>query len=671
MASVTIRLLGGFEASLASGRSLSLAGRKTQALLAVLALPPGKPRTRDKLTALLWSDRGEPQARSSFRQSLSELRKALSDLEAPGLISDRDTVRLAPEAVEVDAVTFERLVDRGTPGGLADAAALYRGDLLDGFDVRDAAFEDWLRLERERLRDKAREGLGQLLDGQSGEQAVATARRLLALDPLNEATHRTLMRLYAEDGDRSLAIQQYKACREVLQAELGIEPEATTQDLAEEIRRGEAGTTQSTAETTAERHAGKMPGASSAPRSLTGKPAIVVLPFVNLSGDAEQDYFADGMTEDVITELSRFHSLFVIARNSSFYYKDRPVKIENIAWDLGVRYVVQGSVRRAGKRVRVTAQLIEAETGSHLWAERYDRDLEDIFAVQDELTRTIVLTVIGRLDAAGRQRAGRLGDEGAQAYDSLLRAKALINKFTKQDNRKAIQLLERAIALDPTSAQAYAMLSMGHLMDWVGYWIEDRAEAMAKAHECAQRALELDDADSRANWTLGEVLLFQYQYDKAHQRLEKAVSLNPNDVEARGILGYYLASVGETERALAEFEQALRLDPFDLSWLPWLRAIVYYDARRYDEAIADLERIDGPYIEIRYYLMASYAQAGRVEEARAMVEPFLKFAEEDMAVFLGRTLDAWEGYLRSNNDHRGEANILHLLEGLRKAGFPE
>lgn len=328
-------------------------------------------------------------------------------------------------------------------------------------------------------------------------------------------------------------------------------------------------------------------------------------------------------------------------------------------------------MRRAGKRVRVSAQLVEAETGSHLWAERYDRDLEDIFAVQDELTRTIVLTVIGRLDADGRQRAGRLSDDGARAYDSLLRAKALINSFTKQDNHKAIQLLEQAVALDPSSAQAHAMLSTAHLMDWMTYWVEDRPDALVRAHDFGQRAFELDDADSRANWALGEVLLFQRQYEKARRHLEKAVNLNPNDVEARGIYGYFLTIVGETNGSLAEFERALRLDPFDLNWLPWLRAIAYYDARRYDEAIEELERVDVPINDVRYLLMASYAHAGRLEEARDIVEAFLAFASEDMAIFPGRTLGAWEPFLRSINVYRNEADVLHLLEGLRKAGFPE
>jgi len=398
---IRLELLGGFGARDEAGRELAIGSRKAQALLAFLGLSPGNPQSREKLTNLLWSDRGDAQARSSLRQALSELRRALPESAPPILRAQRDAVWLEPGAVEVDVVTLENLIDGAEPEALSEAVALYRGDFLDGLEVRDAAFEEWRRGERERLRERTSQALVRLLDHQTGEQAIATARRLLALDPLNEATHRRLMRLYADAGDRNMALRQYQACREVLLAELEVEQDAATQKLAKEIGRAEIGNGTSKnemplAELTRERGSTRL---------LPDNPSVAVLPFTNMSGDPEQEYFADGITEDIITELSRFHSLFVIARNSTFHYKGQSPKVQDVGHELAVRYVVEGSVRKAGNRVRITVQLVEAANNNHIWAERYDRDLEDIFAVQDEVTRTIVSTIAGRIESVGHERA--------------------------------------------------------------------------------------------------------------------------------------------------------------------------------------------------------------------------------------------------------------------------
>ncbi len=201
------------------------------------------------------------------------------------------------------------------------------------------------------------------------------------------------------------------------------------------------------------------------PLALPDKPSIAVLPFINMSGDPEQEYFSDGITEDIITELSRFRALFVIARNSSFHYKGTSPKVQDVGRELGVAYVVEGSVRKAGNRVRVTAQLVESESGNHVWAERYDRDLEDIFAVQDDLTRTVVSTIAGRIEAVGHRRASRMSADSLQAHDLVLRARRHTYAFTRPDNAEAQKLLARAIALDPSNARAHAALSMSHMLD--------------------------------------------------------------------------------------------------------------------------------------------------------------------------------------------------------------
>jgi TolB-like protein/Tfp pilus assembly protein PilF len=402
---------------------------------------------------------------------------------------------------------------------------------------------------------------------------------------------------------------------------------------------------------------------------LPDKPSLAVLPFVNMSADAEQEYFADGITEDIITELSRFRSLFVIARNSCFAYKGRAVDVREVGRELGVHYVVEGSVRRAGQRVRVSAQLTEAATGNHLWAERYDREVADVFAVQDEITKTIASTLGGRVDAADQQRVLRLSADDLAAYDLYTRAKTLIWEFTKENNAKARVLLERAIELDPGAARAQAKLSLVHLMDGTSFWVADREEALRLSLEHARTAVQLDGGDSSTRLQLAEALMFIGEFDEARHHMETAIKLNPNDAEALGMLGYYLTAVGEPEKGLEKFEEAARLDPFDPNWRHWLKGIAYYSARRYDEAIDSLTRVRDSINEVRGWLAASHGQVGNVEEAKRYLDAFLDYAEADMVGFPGRHLRAWEPYWMGG--FRNRDDLEHLLDGLRKAGLPE
>src|SRR5262245_7928894 len=291
-----LRLFGGIELRSDRAPDAPAPGRKVRALLAYLALSPDLPCPREKLMALLWSDRAEEQARASLRQALTELRHALG--EPSPLRTEQDTVSLDSSGIVVDAVEFPRLVKAGK---LAEAAALYRGPLLDGHGVRDEAYEDWLRVERTRLHDIAADTLDRLAKSQSGEAAIATAQRLLQLDPAREETHRLLMKLYAAAGQRAQALRQYQLCRDMLERELQAKPDAETERLYRQVQD----------------EAGPVSAASTAVLT-NSKPSIAVLPFTNLSGDPDQQYFSDGITEDVIIELSRYHGFAVMARISSF-----------------------------------------------------------------------------------------------------------------------------------------------------------------------------------------------------------------------------------------------------------------------------------------------------------------------------------------------------------------
>src|SRR5262245_8524007 len=405
-----LRLLGGFELQSGEGSDSTPPGRKVRGLLACLALSPEVSWPRERLMALLWSDRAEEQARASLRQALTELRQALG--EPSPLRTEQDTVSLDAAAIAVDAIEFARLAKAGK---LDDAAALYRGPLLDGHGVRDGAFEDWLLVERTRLHDIAVDVLDRMATSRTGEAAIGTAQRLLQLDPAREEAHRLLMRLYTDAGHRAQALRQSQLCRDALWRDLQTTPDRETERLYREIQ------DESLPARPTEADAAK-PGLATPPES---KPSIAVLPFTNLSGDPGQQYFSDGTTEDIITELSRFRDLRVMARKSSFQYRDKAIDIKHVGQELGVQFVIEGSVRRSGDRLRITAQLIETASGTHLWAERYDRDLADMFALQEELAHTIAATVGGRVSAVGRDRAMRLSPEGLTAYDLLLRARAL------------------------------------------------------------------------------------------------------------------------------------------------------------------------------------------------------------------------------------------------------
>ena len=402
---------------------------------------------------------------------------------------------------------------------------------------------------------------------------------------------------------------------------------------------------------------------------LPDKPSIAVLPFTNMSGDPEQEYFSDGITEDIITELSRFRSLFVIARNSSFHYKGQSPKVHDLGRELGVAYVVEGSVRKAGNRVRVTTQLVEAASGNHLWAERYDRDLEDIFAIQDDLTRTIVSTVAGRIEVVGHRRASRTNADGLEAYDLVLRARRHCYAFTKPDNAKAKKLLERAIALDPSNARAHAALANCHHLDWISHWAAVGDESLNEAHRLAKRAVELDGTDSYAQWTLGCTYMFERRYQNSRLHVERALELNPNDVEARALYGMILTNIGETNEAMAAYREAELVDPHHLSWMPWYWGWTYFTVSRFNEAIEALERIEQPHLEILALLAASYAYVGRSKEASRALNSLLSVAEKEMVDPPGRSATAWARDWNTLQSYKDDALREVLAAGLRKAGL--
>jgi adenylate cyclase len=390
------------------------------------------------------------------------------------------------------------------------------------------------------------------------------------------------------------------------------------------------------------------------------KPSIIVLPFTNMSGAAEQEFFADGLTEDILTDLSRFRELFVISRNTSFKLKGQSVDVKKIARELGVQYVIEGSVRRAGNRVRVTVQLIDGETDAHLWAERYDRDLEDIFAIQDEITSAIVAILPGRVAAAAHDRAERKQPGNLAAYECALEAKVLHHRSKREDNAKAQTLIARAIELDPKYAHAHAWKACIAGQAWVYGWCEDQDATRQLIERELEIALALDENDSDVQRVLAALRLLQKNHDKAVFHQQRALSLNPNDDLIVVQQGEILTWIGQPEEGVPWIQKAMRLNPFHPPrfWNHLGRA--YFVARRYAEAVEAFKRIAAPDQFHHAFLAACCAQLGDTVAANDHVREVLS---RNPAFSWSTTLEPVLYYKRGSD-------LAHHRDSVLKAGLP-
>lgn len=393
---------------------------------------------------------------------------------------------------------------------------------------------------------------------------------------------------------------------------------------------------------------------------LPDKPSIAVLPFTNMSGDLQQEYFCDGITEQIITGLSTTPKLFVIARNSTFTYKGKAVKVQQVAEELGVQYVLEGSVQKAGNKVRISTQLVDALTGHHLWAEHYDRDLKDIFALQDEITINVITVLRVKLTEGEQARVLSRGTDNLGAYLKLLQARELVFRFNKDDNALARLMLEEVIALDPEYAYAYVTLAGTHMMD---VWLKSSnspTESFSRAIELAQKGLVLDDSISNTHSVLGLLYGMTGQHEKAIAECERAVELGPNDEMAHRRLGMALSNVGRHDEALPLYEKAIRLNPFPQSTTHFHLGLAYLFTGRCEEAIAACRKAvqAGPNNLLAHVsLTAVYGSCGRVEEARSTAAEVLR---------IGPTFSV-EDYARHLKFKEEDKEL--VVEGLRKAGL--
>lgn len=740
---IDLRLFGGFELLRSDGEAPIRLGAKPLGLLAYLAMSAGVSVPRGRLAGLLWGDRDEEKARHSLSQALLTIRRALGPTSSRLIQAAVGGVVLEEASIDLDVKRFELLANSDDIENLLEARDLYRGKFLEGLDLSEPDFEEWMLGERYRLDEKAATAFSKLLDMQvsagSREEAVDTARELISVTPLDEAAHARLIALFAALNRRGLAESHYKRCRDLFRRELNRNPGNEIEDAIKSVREYEPRNDQypipnhlfserklSTLQTTdrtelisinraiandeadglvmAERpsvsHWGLHPVLMAAgitlftvvgglvwwqpwaPNSelaspemmvlpLPDKPSLAVLPFANLSSDPNQEVFVDGLTEDLITDLSKISGLFVIARNSTSVYKDTPVEIRTVAETLGVRYVLEGSVRRDGDQLRVNAQLIDATTGGHLWADRYDREVTNIFSVQDEFVLKIVEALAVELSESEKSEINLGKTDNAEAREAFQRGRELYSKFNAHDNARAEGHLLKAIELDPEFGRAHAALALVYYRGYRFNWQQEMGESWNSLRKLTADRLKI--AKQHPTGLVHVVAALEYVNrgiaDLALMEAEQAIAMQPNDPEAHIALAFAMIISGRPWEGLSSVKTAKRLNPRFPSSYVFAQGIAHFAIGNLEEAAITLEEgheRDPKAVELLPVLASIYAQLERRQDARDTV---LKWRPGLSQLELQFLPDEHQFPIRWSLEH-GRIRE-RLIDGLRVAVLPQ
>ena len=643
-----VRLLGPFACEENDGTEVAISGKKQRGVLAYLATVRGKSVSREQLAAMFWSWSGEEQARQSLRQCLASLRKSLGSRGHELIVSDGGRISLNPDQVRIDVDAVLQ--------GTADVARDVRGTFLKDLVFGEDPIDDWIRDERVRLEAACRDALFQsadsYIDNDEHDRAIDAYWRLLNLSPACEEAHRALMKTYAHVGRRSEALAQYQACIDALRRHVDATPTSETTALFESLR-----------------HGGAEPAAAS-PRvetlPLPDKPCIAVLALDNLSGDPANEYLCDGFSEDITTFLSQFSSLYVVARNSAFAFKGTNTPIPEIGRQLGVHYVMEGSIQRSQDRIRVTAQLIEAEQGTHIWSQRYDGTMDDIFDLQDEIVQQIVATTVGRIEDAALRRARRKATSDLDAYELVLRGKWHHHQFTASDSSIAVQMFAQAVERKPDYA-----LALGWYACAVGReksFTADRSDRMndeeymlrvKRSIEAMKYGLTIDDEESECLRLIAEVALFRGQHDEAKRYIAKALHACPNDDRILSQMGAMATYWGDPVEGERYARLAMRLNPYHPPFyrLNLVRALVMQG--RHEEALQQVRQISPTTNRYRTYEAACYAALQDMDKAARVTEDVLREDPGFSLEHFGKALSFEDAGLREQ--------LLSLME---KAGLP-
>ncbi|AWM85518.1 hypothetical protein C4E04_01315 [Microvirga sp. 17 mud 1-3] len=648
-----IRLFGGLSFEPATPQQGESAPRRVAMLFAALALAGPRGMRREQLCALFWQDRPEPQARGSLRQCLTAARRALAGLGGEiKLDSDATLCRLAGPADAIDLWQFDHLTRRSDPEDLTVAADLYAGDVLAGTSGPEP-FEQWAQPIQRAYRRTALH-LAEKLSGLAvpGNSAAAIAcehlaNRLLAQDSTAEEAHRALIRLHMRAGHPNRARRQFKLCREALHRELGTSPEEETVALlaGDHVHVPDPAT---------------LPPAQEAP---TRRTSIAVLPFRNLSADQAEEYFVDGVVDEVIAALSRVRGLMVVGRNSSFAFRGVERGPKQIAADLGVRYILMGSVRKSGSRVRATAELIDGSDGGNVWADRFDGDVADVFDLQDSLTEAIVGAILPSIRSSEIDRARRKRPDSMDAYDCVMRAMPAVWSNAQDTAQEALDLLERAIAMDPGYALAKSLAAWIRIQHVIYLRSADPQKDRERAFDLAEEAASLDRDDPLVLTTLSAAHTLTGNLDRAAAFIEEALRRDPNSAWAWQRSGWILTYKGLSDPAIDHFERGLRISPFDpINFNSYVGiGTAHFAAGRYDRAAAFIQKgvdVQPDALWAHRILAPSLAQAGRLDEARQSAKLLLsRYPQFTIAAHMRNPLFQTPFLPR-------------IVEGLQLAGLP-
>lgn len=652
-----IHLFGGLRLSSPKGDPVRLTTRKASLLLAALAVAGPNGARRELLCDLFWPERGEQQARGSLRQAMAAIRQVAAEVGGGAVTIDGDAevVRLVVEPSSVDVQLFEQLITRTDADSLSRAADLYMGDLLAEVSVPEPA-DQWFAPHRQAARSKALrlcEALAGLASAQQGnviEACQGLADRLLLVEPAAEEAHRALIRLHLIQGRTNAALQQYERCKEALRRDLQAEPEAKTRKLISDGPHGPA------------ENSTDVPTGMRLRR--TDQPSIVVMPFDNLSG-ADDEYFVDGIVEEITAALSRVRDFFVIARQSAFVYKGRFVDVREIGKRFDVQYVVEGTIRRGGRRLRISAQLVDAETRAQLWSNRYEGEIENIFEFQDRIAAQITGSILPAIRGAEIDLAVNKPPANLRAYDLVMRAYPYLWGRRKEANQRAIELLEEAIAADPTYGRAYALLAWGHASNAAYLWSGNPETELEKARMSIEAAGSINE-DPTALAAAGAALSICGDQDRASTLVERALALDPNNAWAWTRFGWIAIYKGDAAGAIERFQRAVMLSPMDPMAFNMKLGIASAMARAGDfrDAISIVREIiaDNPDIVMSYrYLAAWSALDGDLETARWAGEKMMA-VQPDFAIEKYRSLPFFR------NIPEWAENV---AKALKLAGLPE
>ncbi len=645
-----LSLLGRFELTGLEGR-IEFRSRKASGLLAFLACATSGQQHRERLCNLLWGSHSERQARQNLRQTLFLIRQLLG---AGSVIGNGHLLSLQPHLFDCDVHDLDALLGEGTRGALAAAVALHKGPFLSDLEIAEDEWGDWLTTQRQRFEDltlNAMVRLGELeLAAGHPEAAAATAQRAIAENEIREDAHRVLMRALAASGRRPDALRHYDQLSALLKRELDVKPDAATTALACELRGTPASSiTVKCADpmfrTAARQDRGREPD----------DPSIAVFPFTNVGADADQDNLADGFSGTLVTELSRVRWLRVIGGGAALDQKQAGP-------ELGVRYMVEGSVRRSGMRLRINVQLVDASSGRCRWAERYDRTFDDILTLQDEFSSGVAAAIESHVLMAEGARALSRSEHDLSPWEVVARAKAHYWRLTKADAKIAIASLSGIAEAVPDYAAAqgllgFCLVNAAH-MGWI-----DRAQGLAPGREHAIRAIALDACDPWGHTALGYWAMMERRTEESLAALRQAVDLNPNSPTARTHLSRGLAFAGHFNDAIEQGEQAIRLGKFDPDMAFFLGgiAVAQHAAGRFEDAIRwsiEAQRLRPSFQGSRRMLCANLALAGRTDEARTLVAA-IKRDQPELSL----------EWMTDNVPYQTPSLIDRYLAGMWKAGL--